>query len=188
MCGPASGAFSLAHTPRLHSHSYSVLTMLSLAQLQLCSCLTFDPSVALCWLTVAGHLSRARSTRIYINEQGFTLATWCHRTYPMQCLPLRCRSSALVGTSNVELLHQCKLNFVNSIINLDEDSLARKLLLARASAPKPSGATLSLLNTLEKYQLPDLPNLLTKPPSWKFSIRKQLNIHNAFDEYHISEL
>ena len=70
----------------------------------------------------------------------------------------------------------------------------RRASLLDYSAPPnyPSGATLSLLYTLDKYQLPDLPNLLTqpiKPPSWKSSIKKRnTSSYFAFrDEYHISE-
>ena len=61
----------------------------------------------------------------------------------IQGLPTRCPSSALntlLGSDNVaSRIRQRKLNFVNSVANLDDNTFTKKLLLARPEDPLAKG-------------------------------------------------
>ena len=61
----------------------------------------------------------------------------------IQGLPTRCHSTSLnhmLGSNNIEsMIFQRKLNFVNSIISLDNNSLPKKLLIKRTQDPLAKG-------------------------------------------------
>ena len=119
----------------------------------------------------------------------------------IQGLPTRCPSSALntmLGSDDVESrIRQRKLNFVNSVANLDNSTLAKKLLLARAEDPLAKGLIPNLNQTLDDSNLPGLVSLLsqhpTKPETWKrftkrhSAIKSFLSFLNDCEGYHIGE-
>ena len=103
--------------------------------------------------------------------------------HTIQGFPTRCHSSSLnsmLGSSNIEsLIFQCKLNFINSIINLDNNSLPKKLLIKRIQDPMAKGLIPDLQAMLDHLNLPSISTLLDnpiKPASWKRSIKKQLGV------------
>jgi hypothetical protein len=100
----------------------------------------------------------------------------------IQGLPTRCHSSSLTSmlgsTSIKSAISQRKLNFNNSVICLDEQSLPKKLLGKRSQDSNAKGlipATLDCLNLPSISTLLDNP-LTIKPASWKISIKKRLGI------------
>ena len=85
-----------------------------------------------------------------------------------------------VGSSSIEsVIIQCKLNFINSIVTLDNNSLPNKLLIKRIQYPLVKGLIPDLQTMLDHLNLPSinfpLDNLI-KPASWKRSIKKQLGV------------
>ena len=101
----------------------------------------------------------------------------------IQGLPTCCHSSSLnymLGSKNVEsMIFQRKLNLVNSIISLDNNSLPKKLLIKRTQDPLAKGLIPDLQTTLDHFNLPSINILLdnpVKPISWKRSIKKQLGV------------
>ena len=102
----------------------------------------------------------------------------------IQGLPTRCPSSALntlLGSDDVvSRIRQRKLNFVNSVANLDNNTLAKKLLLARAEDPQAKGLIPNLNQLLDEFNLPGLVPLLTqhptKPETWKRFSKRQTAI------------
>ena len=77
------------------------------------------------------------------------------------------------------VIFQRKLNFINSIINLDNNSLPKKLLIKRIQDPMAKGLIPDLQATLNNLNLPNISILLDnpiKPASWKRSIKKQLGV------------
>jgi hypothetical protein len=103
----------------------------------------------------------------------------------IQGLPTRCHSSSLTSmlgsTSIKSAISQRKLNFNNSVICLDEQSLPKKLLGKRSQDSKAQGLMPDLEATLDRLNLPSISTLLDnpltiKPASWKRSIKKQLGI------------
>ena len=78
----------------------------------------------------------------------------------IQGLPMRCHSSSLnymLGSSNNEsMIFQCKLNFINSIISLDNNSLPKKLLINRIRDPLAKGLIPDLQTMLDHLNLPSI--------------------------------
>ena len=112
-----------------------------------------------------------------------------------------CPSSALntlLGSDDVaSRIRQRKLNFVNSVANLDNSTLAKKLFLARAKDPLAKGLIPNLIQMLDDSNLPGLVSLLsqhpTKPETWKRFTKRQsviksfLSFLNDCEGYHIGE-
>ena len=103
--------------------------------------------------------------------------------HTIQGLPTRCHSSSLnytLGSNNIEsMIFQRKLNFVNSIISLDNNLLPKKLLIKRTQDPLAKGVIPDLQTTLDHLNLPSINILLDNPvypASWKRSIKKQLGV------------
>ena len=101
----------------------------------------------------------------------------------IQGLPTRYHSTCLnymLGSNNIEsMIFQSKLNFVNSIISLDNNSLPNKLLIKRIQDLLAKGLIPDLQSTLDHLNLPSINILLdnpVKPASWKRSIKKQLGV------------
>ena len=70
------------------------------------------------------------------------------------------------------MILQRKLNFVNSIISLDNNSLPKKLLIKRTRDPLAKGVIPDLQTTLDHLNFPSINILLdnpVKPTSWKRS-------------------
>ena len=120
-----------------------------------------------------------------LSDVELNMLEWVHRKIlrTIQGLPTRCHSSSLnsmLGSSNVKsLIFQCKLNFINSIINLDNNSLPKKLLIKRIQDPMAKGLIPDLQAMLDHLNLPSISTLLDnpiKPASWKRSIKKQLGV------------
>jgi hypothetical protein len=120
----------------------------------------------------------------------------------IQGLPTRCHSSSLtsmLGSTSIEsFISQRKLNSINSIICLDEQSLPKKLLSKRSQDSKAKGLIPDLEATLDHLNLPGITTLLDnpviiKPASWKRSIKKQLGIRPYLEfrevcqDYSVSE-
>ena len=84
----------------------------------------------------------------------------------IQGLSTRCHSSSLnsmLGSSNIEsVIFQRKLNFINSIINLD-NSLPKKLLIKRIQDPMAKGLIPDLQAMLDHLNLPSISTLLDNP-------------------------
>ena len=100
----------------------------------------------------------------------------------IQGLPTRCHSSSLnymLGSNNIEsMIFQHKLNFVNSIISLDNNSLPKKLLIKRTQDPLAKGVIPDLQTTLDHLNLLSINILLdnpVKPTSWKRSNYQEAN-------------
>ena len=109
----------------------------------------------------------------------------------MQGLPIKCPSAALtalvyIGIPSVEdSIKQRMLGFVVSTANLPLDSLAHRVLVARAdSSVGTSGVVRRFSDLLSDLNLPELPQLLENPPKstvWKAHIRKHLAIRAHLD-------
>ena len=86
----------------------------------------------------------------------------------------------MLGSINIEsVIFQHKLNFVNSIITLNNNSLPIRLLTKRTQDPFAKGLIPDLQTTLDHLNLPSINILLdnpVKPTSWKRSIKKQLGV------------
>ena len=120
-----------------------------------------------------------------ISKVELNMLEWVHRKIlrTIQGLPTHCHSSSLnsmLGSSNIEsVIFQRKLNFINSIINLDNNSLPKKLLIKRIQDLMAKGLVPDLQATLNHLNLPSisiLPDNPIKPASWKRSIKKQLAV------------
>ena len=119
----------------------------------------------------------------------------------IQGLPTRCPSSALntlLGSDDIaSRIKQCKLNFLNSVANLDDSALAKKLLLARVGDPQAKGLIPNLKQLLDESNLPDLAPLLTQhqtnPHTWKrftkmqTAIKSYLGFLNDYEEYYVGD-
>ena len=67
----------------------------------------------------------------------------------------------LLGSDDIESrIAQHKLNFINSMANLDDDALAKKLLLARAEDPSAEGLIANLRQLADNSNLPSIATLL----------------------------
>ena len=118
----------------------------------------------------------------------------------IQGLPTRCHTSSLnslLGSNDIESrILQRKLNFINSLTNLDDSSLPKKLISARIRNASAKGLIPRLEDALNKLNLPDINSLIesrVKREPWKKSIKKQLNIKTYLrfltdcEEYYVSE-
>ena len=90
----------------------------------------------------------------------------------------------MLWSNNVEsMIFQHKLNFVNSIISLDNNSLPKKLLTKRTQDSLAKGLIPDLQTTLDLLNLPSINILLdkvlpVKPTFWQRSIKKQLGVRS----------
>ena len=87
----------------------------------------------------------------------------------MQDLPTRCPSSSLttlMGMQSVDtLIQQRSLGFVMVTANLPSESIARRVLVARAGSSSVKGVVRRFQDVLAKHSLPDLSTLLSNTPS-----------------------
>ena len=105
----------------------------------------------------------------------------CH---VIQGLPVRCNSAALstlLGVVDIAaMIKRRQLSFIGSIINMDSDSLAKKIMTARVSSPGVKGITVVYEHLLSDLNLPDLVSVLKDPPkksSLKSFVKKQTAIY-----------
>ena len=105
--------------------------------------------------------------------------------HTIQGLPIHYHSSYLTSSTSIEsVILQHKLNFINSIVDLDETSLPKRLLSRRIQDPQAKGLLPDLEATLDRLNLPSISTLLNnpvKPASRKRSIKKQLGIKAYLD-------
>ena len=84
--------------------------------------------------------------------------------HTIQGLPLCCPSillTKLLGISSInDLISQRSLGFITATVNLPADSLARKVLVARASSPHAKGVVKRYRELLSRSNLPEITTLL----------------------------
>ena len=104
----------------------------------------------------------------------------------IQGLPVRCKSSSLsplLGSLSVpDLITHRKLSFVISLVNLDDDSLAKQVLRARLPTAGDRSLIACYRDILSECSLPDMDSLLSqpfKPSVWNKSTKKQLLIRSS---------
>ena len=99
----------------------------------------------------------ASQSSFMVTRSGLRLSSICWNgstgiSFVLHGLPTRCHSSSLsymLGSNNIEsMIFQRKLNFINSIISLDNNSLPKKLLIKRTQDPLVKGLILDLQTTL----------------------------------------
>ena len=129
---------------------------------------SYRPYNSLCIpiLLYGAELWTLTKTELNMMEHMFT-EKYCVRT--IQGLPTRCPNSSLnilLGSDDIESrIMQHKLNFINSKANLDDNALAKKLLLARAEDPSARGLIVNLRQLLDKANLPSITALLGQHPT-----------------------
>ena len=107
--------------------------------------------------------------------------------HTIQGLPIHYHSSyltSMIGSTTIEsVILQHKLNFINSIVDLDETSLPKRLLSRRIQDPQAKGLVPDLEATLDRLNLPSISTLNNpvKPASRKRSIKKQLGTKAYLD-------